>query len=116
MSSSQSQVSTAIARIWFRHESSIRERVLQIEKTVQTLIAGQLSEEQRRLAGENAHKLAGNLGTFGNAAGSEHARAVEAIMLAERSLASDDIEPLRAHAERLQVAVREIAASVKKIN
>ncbi len=69
----------ALATLWAQHEKAILERVGVLERAVAALARGVLDEGLRAEAEREAHKLAGTLGTFGFAKGSQCAHEVEMI-------------------------------------
>jgi HPt (histidine-containing phosphotransfer) domain-containing protein len=73
----QPGLTAALDRLWARFLPEIRERVTVIESAVKALATGPLSAEQRDAAASAAHKLAGVLGTFSLARGTELARKLE---------------------------------------
>ena len=83
----------AIEALW----EDARPRLLTRVEALEAIAAGPLGEAERARGLVEAHTLAGTLGAFGRAAGSEAARA------AERALDAGDAEALRAAV----VAVRE---------
>jgi len=69
-----------LAPIWARSRERIRGRIAVLEEVAGEMLAGELPTEQRRHAEEEAHKLAGSLGTFGLAEGSRLAREIEWLL------------------------------------
>src|SRR5262245_40499077 len=78
----QRQTLTAVATIWERFKDVAVNRVVVLEQAVMALLEGTLSNELRRHAEREAHKLAGSVGMFGFAEGSRLARALEQILQA----------------------------------
>jgi HPt (histidine-containing phosphotransfer) domain-containing protein len=70
-------LAAALDRLWARFLPDIRERVEIIESAVQSLAANSISPEQKEAAASAAHKLAGVLGTFSLARGTDLARELE---------------------------------------
>jgi HPt (histidine-containing phosphotransfer) domain-containing protein len=70
-------VHDAIARLWQRSRPVVLERIGSLERTAMALAAGSVEPGALEAARTEAHKLAGSLGTFGVAHGSELARGVE---------------------------------------
>ena len=112
MSAPATAFAAALPAIWRRHQAATCDRLRRIEQAVAALPSGPLPPDIRTAAGEAAHKLAGTLGTFGSRAGSDHARAIECILLEARDLDGRDLEPLRAHASALAAAVSEVNAAM----
>jgi HPt (histidine-containing phosphotransfer) domain-containing protein len=73
----QPNLAAALDRLWARFLPEIRERVAVVDAAVQALAAGSLGAEQKDAAASAAHKLAGVLGTFSLARGTELARELE---------------------------------------
>lgn len=97
----------AIDAIWARSREGSLARVAVLEEAVAALIENRLSEEQRRDAEREAHRLAGSAGTFGFSRASEAARQLERTFAAGSSLALDrllmaaeEVVALRADLER----------------
>ena len=63
--------------IWQKHRHTMFERLATIERAVEALERGVLTESDRADAHRTAHKLAGSLGSFGVHAGSTAARTLE---------------------------------------
>ncbi len=76
------QMKQAVAKVWERYQGCICDRILILEAATTALGAGEMSEGLRTSAHQEAHKLAGSLGTFGIAKGSEIAREIEQIFQA----------------------------------
>lgn len=74
------QTLAAVAKVWERFKDRIADRVTTIEQASTALQSGELTEELQGLAEREAHKLAGSLGTFGFAKGSEIAREIEHLL------------------------------------
>lgn len=67
----------AINRLWVRFFPEIGERVAILERAAQAVAAGNLTPSRREAAKAAAHKLAGVLGTFRLARGTDLARKLE---------------------------------------
>ena len=74
------QMQTIVARIWQQSKKKILDRFTILERAVVTLREACLHEEQRQRAEQEAHKLAGLVGTFGYDRGSVLAREVELLL------------------------------------
>lgn len=72
--------------IWERFRGMMLERVTVLEEATLALVEGQLDLPLRRSAEQAAHKLAGSLGTFGLADGTDLARSVELELQGEEPL------------------------------
>ena len=88
-------------QLWTRFLPEIHERVAILESAAQACASGAITSEQHQAAHAAAHKLAGSLGTFGLAQGSELAREFELMC------ASDELCSL-AQAQRLTAIAAEI--------
>jgi HPt (histidine-containing phosphotransfer) domain-containing protein len=82
----QQQTLTAVTKIWERFKEVTITRVVVLEQAVIALLEGTLSDELRRQAEREAHKVAGSAGTFGFAEGSRLARTMEQMLQAEAPL------------------------------
>jgi diguanylate cyclase (GGDEF)-like protein len=71
------ELDSAIAALWARQRDEMLNRVELVEHAVVALLEGELREDQRAEAERAAHKIAGAAGSFGFAAASEQARAIE---------------------------------------
>lgn len=69
-----------MAQIWARFQERIRGRIAVLEDAAGAVRAGELPGQLRRHAEQEAHMLAGSLGTFGLAEGSRLAREVEWLL------------------------------------
>jgi HPt (histidine-containing phosphotransfer) domain-containing protein len=72
-------MAAALERLWNQFLPQIEERVTMIETAGTALADGRLTDEQRDGAKSAAHKLAGVLGTFGLAQGTDLARGAELL-------------------------------------
>jgi HPt (histidine-containing phosphotransfer) domain-containing protein len=75
----EAAISAALERLWIRFLPEIKARVEILESAAHALAAGKLSPTQRESAASAAHKLAGTLGTFSLARGTELARELEQL-------------------------------------
>lgn len=82
-------IGAALDRLWMRFAPEIHERVTIIEAAAAACAAGSLSPERRQAAHAAAHKLAGTLGTFNLARGTELAREFELLTAQECALDAD---------------------------
>ena len=76
-STPQSQALSSAARVWTQFHDVIFDRMATIETAVAALRQGQLSDEIRKNAVLEAHRLAGSLGMFGLEDGTRLAREIE---------------------------------------
>jgi HPt (histidine-containing phosphotransfer) domain-containing protein len=98
-------LSQAIDGLWQRFLPEIRERVTILESAVAAVADRNLAGEQRETARAAAHKLAGVLGTFGLARGTDLARELEIAFARESSPSPDVIVNLAALAAELRVLI-----------
>ena len=92
-----------IAALWDDAQARIRARMAAIDAAVAAMGDDDLADEDRALAGGEAHKLAGSLGTFGVPEGSRVARDLEQILTEDG--ADADAARARALAAELRDAV-----------
>ncbi|HUV68260.1 MAG TPA: Hpt domain-containing protein [Terracidiphilus sp.] len=78
-------LATALDQLWARFLPEIRQRVNILQGAAVACTGNQLSTEQRTAAHAAAHKLAGTLGTFNLAHGSDLARQFELVFGSEES-------------------------------
>lgn len=74
------EVGEALSRVWERSREGMLARVNAVERVVVDTMEGRLTEEGRRAAEAEAHRLSGALGTFGSAEGSRLAKQIEATL------------------------------------
>jgi HPt (histidine-containing phosphotransfer) domain-containing protein len=73
----QPGLASALDRMWLQFLPQMEERLATLETASAALAANTLSPEQSSAAAAAAHKLAGVLGTFGLARGTDLARELE---------------------------------------
>ncbi|MBW4621713.1 MAG: response regulator [Cyanosarcina radialis HA8281-LM2] len=83
---SQEQTLSAIAGVWHKYKGRVAEQINVLEQASQALSTNTLSEELRDAARKEAHTLAGSLGTFGFANGSQLAKEIENLLKVDRHL------------------------------
>jgi HPt (histidine-containing phosphotransfer) domain-containing protein len=81
-------LTATLNQLWIRFLPDIHQRVAILDTAAQAYATGEITPEQREAAHAAAHKLAGSLGTFGLAQGSELAREFEHACTSEESCAS----------------------------
>jgi hypothetical protein len=84
----------AIAQIWEKSLPLLRQRVSVLENAVAGIAAGHLDKELRMLAGQESHRLAGLLGTFGHPHGTDAARMLEIVFDGDTPIAPELAESL----------------------
>ena len=78
--SAGSPLAEAMNRLWAKYLPQMEERVTTLQNAAARLTGGNvLTEAEQSHAGEEAHKLAGVLGTFGLKEGTELAREAEQL-------------------------------------
>lgn len=82
---------TSINKVLKHYQTTFAARVVPLEQAEQALQAGTLSPAERRSAAEEAHRLAGSLGSFGYEAGSELARSIEQLLDTNRTLTRAEV-------------------------
>jgi len=75
--STSEDVTRKLEELWQRYLPTMQLRLASIQAGIESLEAGHLDSEAKRRASEDAHKLAGSLGTFGLAPSSAMAREIE---------------------------------------
>ncbi|MGD1714023.1 response regulator [Dapis sp. BLCC M172] len=83
---SQQKLQQSINKIWDRVKGSISERIDVVEQAVIAGKNGKLETNLQHQAQQEAHKLAGSLGTFGLNYGSDLARKIETLLTPELPL------------------------------
>jgi HPt (histidine-containing phosphotransfer) domain-containing protein len=79
--SGQPEIAGALKLLWHKFLPQMQERVAVFEAAARALKAESLSSEQQTAAAAAAHKLAGVLGTFGLAEGSDLAHEAEDLYI-----------------------------------
>ncbi|MBD2564957.1 MULTISPECIES: response regulator [Nostoc] len=82
---------TSVNRVLERFRNSFAQQVVVLEQAKTVLLAGNLNEELQGQALQEAHKLAGSMGSFGYPEGSRLARKIEHLLLDNSSLSPDRI-------------------------
>lgn len=85
----------ALAQLWVRFRPQAFERIVILEEALDALDRGTLDAALCQRAEQNAHKLAGSVGTFGFAKASEIARQIEQIVEDGQAAAVQNHEMLR---------------------
>lgn len=98
----QQQTLSAIADIWVKFQPRIHQQMDVLEKAATAVTQGCLPDELRQEAQQEAHTLAGGLGTFGLSKGSQLAREIEHLLRSNSPLDShqtvqfqQDVDTLR---------------------
>jgi len=80
MTDAEDKTATLLAALWMKIQPLVEERVATLEQAATAAAAGTLSEELRKQAMGNAHKLAGALGMYGYDDGTRVARELEVLL------------------------------------
>jgi DNA-binding response OmpR family regulator len=99
---SRESVNAAVGQLWSRAKGTMLERVAVLERAAQSIVSGRLNGALRQQATDEAHRLAGALGTFGLPEGTKVARELEGIYGGGRFLKADDGAPLSSAAAALR--------------
>lgn len=97
---------TAIAKIWERFKGRVYQQIEGVEEAIIALSTGSLSTELQQQAIQEAHSLAGSLGTFGFPNGSKLARQIEHRFM-EPDLQSEAVAHLQPLMRALRQAISE---------
>jgi len=98
----QPDLTSALDRMWLQFRPQMEERLTALEAAANALAANALSPSECAAAASAAHKLAGVLGTFGLACGTDLARQLELYYSAVSTSASAQyIESLTAELRSL---------------
>lgn len=84
-------LSAATRGMWTRFREPMLARVTTLENAALSLLDGELSDELRRDAIRDAHRLAGSVGMFGFAAASRLAREAEQILTGTAAIEQADV-------------------------
>ncbi|MBD2437720.1 response regulator [Nostoc sp. FACHB-110] len=87
----QTQDLNSINKVIEKFQNSFNQPVRILEQYLLALLAGNLDEEQKKQALNEAHKLAGSMGSFGYPEGSRIARAIEHLLISHPTLTSAEI-------------------------
>jgi diguanylate cyclase (GGDEF)-like protein len=83
-----------LASIIARFQASIHQRLAILEDAIRSLQAGGLDQQQRQVACDEAHRLAGGLGTFGYDNSSTWAQRIETLFQLEGALGPSEVAQL----------------------
>ncbi len=107
-SSTQKQLLASVSWIWHRFQDRVLEQVAVLEQAAIAAQQSQLDDALRDEARQQAHSLAGSLGTFGVPQGSQVARHIEHLLQQDVSLSAAEVRQLQAWVTTLG---QEIAAA-----
>lgn len=97
----QDELQQLVASLWQERRPNVMKRIEVVAGAAAAARSGSLSDDQRELAREEAHKLVGALGSYGFPAASVRARACE-----------DELKRARPDASTLQTAVDALRAEL----
>ncbi|PZD73687.1 Alkaline phosphatase synthesis transcriptional regulatory protein SphR [Acaryochloris thomasi RCC1774] len=80
MPEAEPQPQAALTDVWVKFQPRINQQVGILEQAATALTQGSLATELHQQARQEAHTLAGGLGTFGYAQGSQFARSIEHLL------------------------------------
>ena len=103
--SAASELSEALDKLWARFLPEIRNRVSVLEAAATANAGHALTTAQHREAHAAAHKLAGTLGTFGLAQGSDLALELENLYALDKAPDAAQGEQLAALAQELRLMI-----------
>ena len=98
-------ISRALEQMWTRHRPQILERVAVLEAAASAVAAKTLTEAEREAAQAAAHKLAGTLGMFNLARGTDLARESDLAYSSESALAAASGKHLATLAAELRILI-----------
>ncbi|MCU0538075.1 MAG: response regulator [Hydrococcus sp. Prado102] len=102
----QNKPQSSIAKVLERFKHTFVEQIEQLEATKEELLKGNLSAKSRENSEQEAHKLAGSLGTFGYPEGSKLAREIEHLLM-KRVLGEQE-------ALRIEQLIKRLKAQLQK--
>ncbi len=85
--------SDAVDKLWLQYQDAMIERMTVLQTAATAFKEGKLTEELQKSASKEAHKLAGVLGMFGRDTGTQLAREIEELLLAQ------DVENILSHSK-----------------
>jgi DNA-binding response OmpR family regulator len=99
----------SVNKVLERFRNTFAQQVAVLEQATIALSAGSLSDDLRHSACQEAHKLAGSLGTFGYPEGSKLAREIEHRLMGKATLGQGDASRLNQLVSTLQQELRKPA-------
>lgn len=84
----------SVNKVIERYKDTFAQRVILLEQVELALRFGKLQPELRQCASNEAHKLAGTLGSFGYETGSKLAQAIEHLLMGDKPLAPKEASQL----------------------
>jgi DNA-binding response OmpR family regulator/HPt (histidine-containing phosphotransfer) domain-containing protein len=105
VTSDRSKAIAAINKTIERYKDTFAQRLTLLEQAELALCTGKLSLELQQQAGNEAHKLAGTLGSFGYETGSKLAQAIEHLLIRDAKLKSKDVAQISLLLGQLREAI-----------
>ncbi|MBD2434673.1 MULTISPECIES: response regulator [Fischerella] len=99
---SSQQTLVAVAGVWNKYKVKVEEQVELLEQAADDAKCKRLNQKLRKQALQKAHTLAGSLGTFGFAVGSQLARRIEQLLKANKTLTEDETTQLLSWVQQLR--------------
>src|SRR5207302_241983 len=96
------QLNKKVQELWRKYLPQTLARLEVLQSAVETLSRGDLTTEARTAAAQEAHKLAGSLGTFGLESGSGIAVEIEQTLSSHTDFSDTEISKLKVLGDRLQ--------------
>jgi HPt (histidine-containing phosphotransfer) domain-containing protein len=103
--SESDSLADALNALWQKSLPLFRTRVTTIESAQSALEQGHCSAESRQEAVEEAHRLAGTLGTFGYPEGTDAARFIERSLEKDQAVSPEILAAIRVHIQTLRKIV-----------
>ena len=97
------KTSALLQALWKRNLPVLQSRLDLLDEAAAAAVAGSLNEDLRREAAATAHMLAGSLGMFGYAEGTEIARNIEHLLESSEPF---PLETLREMSSKLRIKLR----------
>jgi PAS domain S-box-containing protein len=109
----QEQTLAVVAEIWQRFSGRMDEQVQVLEKAATALTQKTLNTQLHLQAAQEAHTLAGSLGTFGLAQGSKLARKIEKLLKSDQNLTPSQTTNLQNLVKQLRQEIEEKKAETE---
>ncbi|WP_315788733.1 response regulator [Fischerella sp. JS2] len=106
--SSRQQTLAVVTGVWNKYKARVKEQVGLLEQAAEDAKSKRLNQKLKKQALQEAHTLAGSLGTFGFGVGSQLARRIEHLLKANKTLSENDTTQLLSWVQQLR---QEIAGS-----
>lgn len=110
---SRQQTLALISQVWHRFKERVSEQVGVLERAAIAMEQQPLEQTLRQQAGQEAHTLAGSLGTFGLPEGSRLARQIEQALRSQVPLDRADVADLQAWVVALRRGIEQHNAALE---